>query len=260
MIRRTAADSSLTGQWILISQVEHARLSGILAGAWGRGPFEPLDPRDEIVAAVRHHDDGWSAWEVAPKVDPQSGSPLDFTEMPLAESLAIWRESIAAAEKIGPLAAYMVSGHFSALLRRFSSRWHSDPASAALAHGFLDQQTERQAHWLGLRFGGRARDARHRDANRAVAWLQMFDALSLWFCCAARTEPEIADPPGGPKLTLQPTDDAYHITVSPWPFVEPRVELTAVGRAIAIAHYANPSDLATAAAQPVTLRWVLAPA
>lgn len=260
MIRRTDVDASKQAHWILISQVEHARLSGVLASAWGHRPFAPLDPRDEIVAAVRHHDDGWSAWEVAPKVDPQSGSPLDFTEMPLADSLAIWRESIAVAEKIGPLAAYMVSGHFSALLRRFSSRWHSDPASAALARGFLDQQTERQAHWLDLRFAGRASDARRGDAERAVAWLQMFDALSLWFCCAARSEPEIADPPGGPKLTLQPTKDPYHITVLPWPFVEPRVELTAVGRAIAIAHYANPSDLATAAAQPVTLRWELVPA
>lgn len=260
MIRRTAADSFNAGQWILISQVEHARLSGMLAAAWGRPPFAPLEPRDEVVAAVRHHDDGWSAWEVAPKVDPQSGSPLDFTEMPLADSLAIWRDSIAAAETIGPLPAYMVSGHFSALVRRFSSRWHSDPASAALAHGFLDQQTQRQTHWLDLSSGGRDRDAHRATFDRAVAWLQTFDALSLWFCCAARSEPEKVEPPGGPALTLRPAASAYQIEVSPWPFVESRVELTAVGRAIAVAHYASPSDLATAAAQPVTLRWELAPA
>ncbi len=260
MIRRTDVDSSHQDRWILISQVEHARLSGVLAETWGQPPFAPLEPRDEVVAGVLHHDDGWSAWEVAPKVDAQSGSPLDFTEMPMADSLAIWRESIASAEKIGPLPAYMVSGHFSALLRRFSSRWQSDAAASTLAQGFLDQQAERQAHWLDLRCAGRDREACRGEADRAVAWLQMFDALSLWFCCAARSEPETVEPPGGPTLTLRPTASACQLVVSPWPFAVSRLELTAVGRAIAVAHYANPSDLATAAAEPVVLRWELTPA
>ncbi|HEX7448673.1 MAG TPA: DUF3891 family protein [Pirellulales bacterium] len=258
MIRRTDVDSSQE-RWILISQVEHARLSGVLAEAWGQSPFAPLEPRDEILAGVRHHDDGWSAWEVAPKVDAQSGRPLDFTEMPMADSLAIWRESIAAAEKVGPLPGYMVSGHFCALLRRFASRWQSDEAAATLAQGFLDQQAERQAHWLDLRSGGRDREACRAEADRALAWLQMFDALSLWFCCAPRSVPETVEPPGGPALTFRPMASAYQVEVSPWPFVDSRLELSAVGRAIAVAHYANPSDLATAAAQPVTLRWELAP-
>ncbi|MGH7192747.1 MAG: DUF3891 family protein, partial [Candidatus Saccharimonadales bacterium] len=252
MIRRTDVDSSHQDRWILVSQVEHARLSGVLAEAWGRPPFAPLEPRDDILAGVRHHDDGWSAWEVAPKVDAQAGRPLDFTEMPMTDSLAIWRESIAAAEKIGPLPGYMVSGHFSALLRRFSSRWASDEAAATLAQGFLDQQAERQAHWIELRRAGGDREACRAEADRAVAWLQMFDALSLWFCCAPRSEPETVEPPGGPALSFRPATSAYQMEVSPWPFVDSRLELTAVGRAIAIAHYANPSDLATAAAEPVT--------
>lgn len=259
MIRRTDVDSSRQDRWILISQVEHARLSGALAEAWGDPPFAPLEPRDEIVAAVYHHDDGWSAWEVAPKVDTQSGSPLDFTEMPLADSLAIWRESIAAVEKISPLAAYMVSGHFSALLRRFSSRWKADVTASALADKFLDQEAERQAHWIELRSAGRDRDVYHAQAERALASLQMFDALSLWFCCAPRAEPETVEPPGGPMVVFRPAASAYRIEVSPWPFVASRLELSAVGRAIGIAQYANPSDLATAAAKPVTLRWELVP-
>ncbi|MGH7139967.1 MAG: DUF3891 family protein, partial [Pirellulales bacterium] len=147
MIRRSKG----TDRWVLISQVEHARLSGALAEAWGNEPFARLESHDELVAAVTHHDDGWSAWEVAPKVDLQTGRPLDFTETPLTDSLAIWRESIRRAGDIGPLAAYMVSGHFSALLERFSSRWKSDASLQLLAQQFLtDERADRQralARW-----------------------------------------------------------------------------------------------------------------
>lgn len=252
MIRREAKND----QWILISQVEHARLAGLLARAWADEAFPVSQRRAEMVAAVDHHDDGWSAWEVAPKVDPQTGRPLDFLETPLTDSLAIWRDSIAAAaDKAGPLAGYMVSGHFSALLRRSSERWKNPTVNAALADDFFRQQGEQQSAWLAAAHVDRA------SADRAVAWLQLFDVMSLWLCCAERREPETFDTPTGQSLALLPEQaDVYDVRARPWPFEPSRVELTAVGRALPAVKYANPSDLVTAAATPVTLRWLLSPA
>ena len=249
MIRREAENN----QWILISQVEHARLAGLLAGAWNDEAF--AGRRAEMVSAVDHHDDGWSAWEVAPKVDAQSGHPLDFLETPLTDSLAIWRDSIAAAaSKAGPLAGYMVSGHFSALLRS-SSRLKDQAVNAALADDFLRQQGEQQSAWLAASHIDRA------SADRAVGWLQLFDAISLWLCCAEGHEAETFDTPTGQSLAFRPQQaDAHDLRVLPWPFEPPRLELIAVGRALPAAKYANPSDLATAAATPVTLSWRLSPA
>lgn len=251
MIRRDAEND----QWILISQVEHARLAGLLAGAWGREAFPSPERRAEMVSAVDHHDDGWSAWEVAPKVDPQTGRPLDFLETPLTDSLAIWRDSIdAAAHKAGPLAGYMVSGHFSALLRRSAARWKNQPVNATLADDFFCQQGEQQSAWLAA-----ARIDRS-SAERAVVWLQLFDAISLWLCCAERREPESFETPVQRSVAFQPgSADAYSLRVSSWPFEPPRLELTAVGRAVPAVKYANPSEVATAAATPITLRWVLSP-
>jgi hypothetical protein len=250
MIRRDAEND----QWILISQVEHARLAGLLAAPWGTGSFAALEPRAELVAAIEHHDDGWSAWEVAPKVDAETGRPLDFLETPLTDSLAIWRDSIeAAANKAGPLAGYMVSGHFSALLRRSSTRAKEHAASAALANDFFRQQSERQSAWL---------TAAHVDqaaAERAVGWLQLFDAISLWLCCAERREPETFDTPAGQSVTFHPDANRNEFRVSPWPFEPSRLDLTVVGRAVPAVKYASPSDLATAIATPATLRWMLLP-
>lgn len=251
MIRREAGND----QWILISQVEHARLAGLLAGAWGREAFPSPERRAEMVSAVEHHDDGWSDWEVTPKVDAETGRPLDFLETPLTDSLAIWRDSIeAAATKAGPLAGYMVSGHFSVLLRRGSERWKNHPVTAELADDFFRQQGERQTAWLAAAHVDRA------SAERAVAWLQLFDAISLWLCCAERRASESFDTPTERSVAFRPEQvDAYDLRVSPWPFEPPRLELSVVGRAVPAVRYANPSDLATAAATPITLRWVLSP-
>ena len=224
-------------------------MASALADAWEPSPA--FEPRDQIVAAIRHHDDGWSAWEVAPKVDLQTGRPLDFTEMPLTDSLAIWRDSIGAAANLGSLAGYMVSGHFSALLERFSGRWKSDRTLTALAQSFLSEQRDERQKWLA-----------HLDgevADRAVGWLQMFDAISLWFCCAGRDQPERFATADGGLVTMRPARGPDEMELSPWPCRTATLELEVLGRSIAAERYAHPSDVVTAPAQPVTLRWFLRP-
>ena len=242
---------------MLISQVEHARLSGKLAEAWGNERFTPLAPYDQMAAAITHHDDGWSAWEVTPKVDPLTGRPLDFTETPLTDSLAIWRESIGRAAQFGPLAAYMVSGHFSALLERFSGRWKSDGALIPLAENFLIEQRDERERWFGNWQRSAAQESSRGAADRAVGWLQLFDWMSLWLCCAERDASEVFQSPGGATITLRPVGGPYEIEVSPWPFREPALSMEAVGRSVAATRYANSSDLITAAAEPLTLQWSL---
>ena len=88
MIVRDAPDATL-----LISQVDHARLAGDLAAAWGNDRVPGLPLADWLVPAVRDHDEGWRAWEAAPTVTAD-GRPRDFTEMPAAEAAAIWTRSI----------------------------------------------------------------------------------------------------------------------------------------------------------------------
>ncbi|HWB14361.1 MAG TPA: DUF3891 family protein [Pirellulales bacterium] len=254
MIRRTDCTKG-EKRWILIPQVEHARLAGRLAESWAA--LRSVEPHDQVVAAIHHHDDGWSAWEVAPKVDSHAGHPLDFTETPLTDSLAIWRDSIQAGANLGVLAGYLVSGHFSALLERFSQRWKSDPTLTALAQAFLTEQQEERQKWLAMLQSAGGAD--RQMADRAVAWLQMFDAMSLWLCCGKRDQAERFLTPEGGQVTMRPVSGPYEIEVSPWPCLAAAVELEVPGRSIASQQYASPADLVTAPAQPVTLRWFLRP-
>ena len=256
MIRREVRDSTGQECWVLIMQPDHARVSGCLAEAWGREPYEPLAPHAEMVSAIDRHDDGWFTWEQAPKVD-SAGQPLGFMEMPLADSLEIWRRSIASAATVGYLAGHMVSRHFDVLLRRFSARWQQGSAEdRALAEAFLKEQSQQQAAWLAKWQSQQEGRPAGQQAEQALGWLQFFDTLSLWLCCAERTEPEQFQPPQGPPLTITPRD-GQTLQVTPWPLVTPQLTLEVPGRQLPAGNYRDAAALADAAWQPVEVTWRL---
>lgn len=259
MIRRTVRTAAGSEQWILISQVEHARLAGALAERWGRQGVAALEPRSELLNAIFHHDDGWANWERSPGLDPESGRPLQFTEMPLVESLAIWEDSIASASHFGALAGYVVSAHFCHLLRRFSARWQGVAAMTAMAQDFLGRQTQQQSQW-SADWGRQAAASEPAVVlANALRFLQLFDSLSLWLCCSETPEPEEFETPGGPKIAVQSAGPG-RVAVDPWPFQPDSLQLSAVARSVPAIRYDAPADLATAPAQPATLNWQLLPA
>lgn len=259
MIRRDVTDSSGQPAWLLISQVDHARLAARVAEVWGHAPFATLTPRDEVLAGIEHHDDGWAAWERSPKVDPRSGRPLDFTEVTIDDWLPIWQSSIDAAAQFGPLPGCMVAGHFTALLHRFSSRWNQVPAYTQLATSFRARQENATATWLRqwCVMHGAVPDQAEKTAARSITELQWFDWLSLWLCCGERSAAVKFDTPSGP-LTITPQPDR-HMLLDPWPLTVPQFEVSAPGRQVAARPYLSADELAQAPANDVTLRWTLLP-
>lgn len=88
MIRR-----DIDNGWLLISQIEHARLAYDLALAWGNERTSGLPLVEWLLPAIRGHDDGWFEWEQSPRLK-QDGVPMSFTEMPAGDSVEIWSRSI----------------------------------------------------------------------------------------------------------------------------------------------------------------------
>ncbi len=97
------------------------------------------------------------------------------------------------------------------------------------------------------------------SAATAVTYLQFFDALSLWLCCAPATARHSIEGPGGSWLSLTPLN-AERIVVDPWPFGPQMVHVEVPGRQVAIDRYATADALAAAPSQAVRLRWTLEPA
>jgi hypothetical protein len=258
MIRRDVpAKGDSQAQWALIAQVEHARLSGELAEQWGAAPFEPLVPRDELLWAIAHHDDGWLAWDAAPQVDPQTGMPRSFTEMEIDDSIAIWTGSIEGAAARGPLAGYVVAGHFAALARR-AAPWKRADSAWPRAEQFIARCETQMRDWLARWQVADPPSRSELVAQRALSQLQFFDSLSLWFCTFEATDPETVQTPGGVELTLRP-EGRGRVQFEPWPFQIPQAEFEVSGRCIAAARYADAAALASAPSKSVQLHWLVHP-
>lgn len=258
MIRRNIKLRDGADGWILISQIEHAHLAGQLAEVWTAKPAPALSSmRDELLAAIYHHDDGWDQWERSPGVDADLGHPLEFTEVPTIDSLAIWRRSIAIGEQIGPLAAYVIAGHFCYLLERSAAYAASDATGVAArnwSHEFRDQQSSWLDHW-------RAQDRNANTlaiADMALSFLQNLDAVSLWFCCAERTEPHETTLPIRTTVRFAP-ESPHRVRVSPWPFSAGEPEIRVRGTQMRAARFANAADFARAERETVELSWQLCP-
>ena len=220
MIRRDVIGDQGVYSWLLISQVQHARLAGDLARQW---PFwsDSLHAslRAELLSAIYHHDDGWSEWERQPKLRPADGAPLNFLEMPLQDSLDIWGQSIRQSVCLGPLAAYVVAGHFLHLLDQ-STAAHQ-PEACAWSAGFRQQQDSWLTQW-------QTQDvARHPPAvaREALSWLQRLDALSLWFCCDGTPMTHEVTLPDGNTVRFTRRAE-QQVTISPWLFDVPNLQLS----------------------------------
>lgn len=254
MIRREIELPGRPTQWLLISQVEHARLSGVLAEHCLS--HLPDAVRAELTQAIIHHDDGWTKWEANPQLD-ENGRPLSFRELELEDSLHIWTASIEAAERIGPLAALVVSGHF---LRLLSA---SDSKCLSSATQWRSSTTIQQKRWFTVWRDSQPPGRARRIYREALSWLRLLDVLSLWICSVCpsdshetREDPAIYRVGNKSSFATQFSYQEGRVHVAPWRFSDPKLELQADGWFVPVRKYADVDEL-LAARIACTRHWVV---
>ena len=261
MIRRDSTLENGTRAWLLISQVEHARVSGELTRAW-REPFS-----HEVVEAIVHHDDGWAKWEATPQLDPARGRPLSFLEMAIDHAIEIWGDSIARARHIGPLAGAIVAGHFLGLAS--GSEHAADPRAREWLHEMSIQRTAWLSEW---RSDSPANTPAIADSAQQM--LLTADLLSLWLCGDGPVTG--VDPASVPNAEMQSrastvlgkyqfapqnkairdSEIAWNGSLTPWPFAAAELNLVSPALAVAAAHYRSWPEV-LAASRQVRLLWRL---
>ena len=252
MIRR--AEGS---RWLLISQVDHAALAAEIAAAW-REPALPPGLEELFLQAVRHHDAGWASWEAAPRIDPGTGIPRNFTEMPMFDAEIIWTDSIHRCAAIDAWAGMWVSRHFTWLAER-ARESRRDVRDQDAIERFLCAQAELQSAWMAS-LSSQVRDAMELEilCETGFRRLQFFDALSLWLCCATRTEPHILEAGNQPSLGLRP-ETSERIGLEPYPLKVPELALETPARSIEAQRLESDGALqwTLQSAETATLRWTL---
>lgn len=266
MIRTEVTHADGTPHWLIVNQIEHARISGEVARRLCQSSESGFahDPliADEVLHSVDHHDDGWAEWDRCPRLDASTGVPTSFREMTEADALAIWSGSIESAAKIGPLAGWLVASHFRGL-KQSSSK---DSDLQALEHWLAEVDAKRQ-HWITD--WQRQNRATHtlEVAQRWLLFLQVVDVMSLWLCSACFREDHSAEEPYPIAASTEMETSmglagigedgtTYEVLVDPWRFTVPEFELTAQGMMAPVGQYRDGNEL-VAAYKKRPLHWRL---
>ena len=154
MLLRPDGDDTLC-----IGQASHAWVSGQMARAWA----EPV--AEELRLAAEQHDVGMAEWDLAPTLNPETGLPHAFTEMPIDVHAQLWRE--------GPRKLVTTSSYVAALVSLHGTRLYEMRERTPEVEELLEWQ-DRFRGWLGY-----SREELAADSDLLWQWDYMSLALLL---------------------------------------------------------------------------------
>lgn len=198
MILRQTADGP-----IAIRQQDHASFAAFMLEHWSDHAF-PIDPeRGKIIAATRHHDDGWNEVDDGPTLEPETGLPLAFDAVNPETASSIWRRGIESRLQHDQWQALMITHHaysVNELGHKRDTLWKAFFTEFAQQRALLRNQ-------LGLT---------HPEVERAYSYLRMADWFSLQFCMAESIGQARPETYGGYSYTSNGTEFRFR----PYPFDE----------------------------------------
>jgi hypothetical protein len=213
---------------LIITQPAHSWLSGELARAWGNDVFGAVEPAEAVVLAAGLHDVGFLAWEQLPTLNPQTGQPYTFMELPTAAHLQIWTRGIEQVLLLNRYAALLTSLHYTGLTERHPVT--DSPEEERVQAAFLAAQGQFQATLLGQlrkdRYYGpyTAEGVIQRNRGLMATW----DWMSLLLGFDSGESVRIEDVPGHHRnftLELAWLRTPSRVRISPWPFQPPLLQL-----------------------------------
>lgn len=272
----------------LVMQYDHGALAGELAERWGNERFAAPAPREALVIAAAHHDDGWRELDDLPAYNEEAGRPAHFLEVPLERTVPAYGRGVDSVYERDLLAGALVSMHWSGL---YAGRWglqsSGGPVPHPLAEGVVAEQDRRRQQALLEAWGYEGLRSRFEaQVWHAYEVLQALDVISLALSLldpTATTEAGAAaplltatlfpldQPPGGRVLSsvpLAPLGEHLDLlltvpepnvaVIDPWPFGSDSFALELPARSLEDAERPEPEGAAAfRAAPPEAIEWTL---
>lgn len=238
---------------LVITQIDHARMSGQFARAFGNDQFASLNPAGPLEFVAGHHDEGWHETDSAVMQDPQTGLPYHLTKTPLSELIKTSAKSPVFNQGHHPLSGIISSMHTYGLFHGrygLSDKIFIDLVPAEFKEGvanMLQAELTRQAE---LETQLTLDTTTATWANKSFLFhnyklLQFFDTLALYFHMvhpAGRTTSTFHNVPQAidddVTITIQ-SIEASTYALTPYPFRESGLSFYYEGR------YLSPQPLGT---------------
>ena len=273
MIRKTWQPD----KWLLISQVEHARVAGLMAASWN---FPGRKPHRDVIHAIAQHEAGWRGFDESPALNA-AGDPLDHTEAAPDIVAPLWTASTRHLEgEDKQYGARVVGAYYTRMARDNQNLARLSTRSVVAIGRFIGAESVALQRFLAAaaRNGtmneastvfedspaAAAEPAGHADplANLAddLRLLQVCDTLSLLLCSDFTGEAVIRDVPymaEGDTLTVtRGGDGKMAMTISPLPFRK-NLRDHVTGVPVPRRAYASQDELCElhASAKPLVVEW-----
>jgi hypothetical protein len=262
------------GRLTLVTQPDHGRLAGQLGARWGNEQFATPTPREALLVAATHHDDGWFELDGQPAFNDDAQRPAHFVELPLPQTVGPYGRGVDSVYARDPYGGALVSMHWAGL---YSKRWGlqaGGPAPHPLAAELVAEQERR---WVAA-----VREAWDQSGLRsefeANTWhayevLQALDFISLAVCLLDPEQPSggreelpmpvtlpHVDQPAGARIvpTVPLAAGGEHrdvklwvsesgtVMLDPYPFGEQRFQLELPARELEDRRYSSAEEAAAA--------------
>ena len=244
MIVRYESDGSI----VMITQNDHAQLSGLFAAHWGNEKFEKPRPYLSLLRAAMFHDRGWIRYETSPQLNLETGRtpnyrevPNDKTQLEAFEWAGDWLSAI------DPYAGLMITKHRSGLWQgRYGVTISAhDPARhAAPSDPRVHRQERGQAE-------GRGRESRRqgaRDQLQPAPGLGYDVSLHLQHRGAQagqdRARANVLFRRGGRRHDADAVE-ANTIALDPYPFDQPSLTTNVIFRRLPQTKFKDSTELQT---------------
>jgi len=214
--------------WVLINQHDHAELSGDIMTFWGNKEFSRLESYDEVLFAIRGHDNGWKEWDSSPRINPVNQYPMNFLEMTSSDQADIWRRCFKRHSVEHPYASALIALHFGKLNEKSLNKNSNNMAKSLHSEiiDFVSNMLKINASDLNL-------SSLPKDVQVNLGLVQVGDIVSLALCHGWSSN-EIKYVPLNydsslTTLSLE-SSDGSNFTIRPYPFAEPSLRFQINGR------------------------------
>jgi hypothetical protein len=246
MIVRYESDGTI----VMITQNDHAQLSGLFAAHWGNEEFEKPRPYGSMVRAAMFHDRGWIRYETGPQLNPQTGKTPNYREVPTDPAqLAAFEWAGEWLSAIDAYAGLMIAKHRTGL---WQGRYGVIKHPPAIQRGKLSPDIEA----FIARSEVRQKNAAEKLDPDALAinynLLQVWDLMSLYVCSTERLKPDHIEPAptsycgrGSVAMTLTPLAERT-IALDPYPFDLPCLIANVIFRRLTQTKFTDSAELQSA--------------
>lgn len=155
--------------FIMISQHEHAKVSGEIAQNWKDEFFYGIDRKEEVVLGIYEHDRGWIDLDAVPLWNDEQQKPYSFIDFPLEAKVTCYKKGINEVEKMNEYASLICSLHY-------ASFFQNDVTSTG--RQYLMEEKKRQQYLLNVL----GIEDKENILRYHLNMLRFCDNLSLFIC------------------------------------------------------------------------------